>query len=162
MTKFLKTYRFLLLIFLFGVSALGVYLGYSVDWHRQIIFRTGEISHVGTLSKPDGTNLGDIYVSYLNSTVFTSLLVSKKVGNDNVVIYKINKDGFYNTLGKEMAVSRDSFYGYEFTRIDKSDFIVHLLTDSGKSVSDDYTITWNNDKNTFEIQRPHASDFTHE
>jgi hypothetical protein len=162
MIKFLKTYRLLLLIFLLVVSSLGVYLGYSVDWHRQLIFRTGEISHVGALSKPNGTNLGDIYVTYLNSTVFTSLLVSKKGGNDNVVIYKINKDGFYNTLGKEMAVSRDGFYGYEFTRIDKSDFIVHLLADNGKSVSDDYTIEWNNETGIFEIQRPHASDFPQE
>ena len=150
-----------LLIFSIFAAVLLIYLANSSDAHQQFVFKKNEISFVSALSKPDGTSLGEIYVTYLSKPVFTSLFVSTKTGDKNIIIYKINKDGFFNTSGREQAISNFDFYGYEYTRIGKADFIVRLLTDNGKSVSDDFTISWNNDKNTFEIQKPRANDFPH-
>jgi hypothetical protein len=124
------------------------------------VFNKDDITLAGTLKTSDGSILGEIYVTYIDRNVFSSLYISKEVDNKNIIVYKINSDGFFNTLGREQEISNINFYGYEFTRIEKDAFIVHLLTNNGKNVSDDFTVEWNYDKNIFEIQRPHAEDLT--
>lgn len=113
-----------------------------------------EKKFVGKLHTPEGDELGSVYVTYLNEKVFTSLVVTKKIDEQEVVLYTINKDGFFNTLGKDGGIIESEFYGYEISSIGEDYFIVHLLTNKGRDVSDDLNIVWNKDQHIFEIQRP--------
>lgn len=119
-----------------------------------LTFDEKNIALVKTLKSPDGSTLGDIYVTYINKDVFSSLLVSKEVEGRNIVIYKADKDGLFNTQGKDVGIAHGNFYGYEFSNIGDDHFIFHYLGDEGKSVGDEMTVKWNYDKKIFEAEKP--------
>jgi len=140
----------------------------QTDNHPKLTFNEDEVTLIKTLRTQDGTLLGDITVTGLHSAppdpssgrklddTFTALYIVKKVDGKDIILYKINRDGFFNTRGKEMEFAQQSFYGYQFARIYEDHFIVHGLANNGKTISDDVTIEWNSAKALFEIQRSHV------
>ncbi|MCX6718447.1 MAG: hypothetical protein NTY81_02490 [Candidatus Staskawiczbacteria bacterium] len=153
MTKTIIKFISILVVALIVITAL-LYLVQRIDTHKKITFNKSDITLVSTLKTPDGSILGDAYVTYLNKDVFTSLYITKEVDGKKIVIYKINSDGFFNTKGKDQEIVKDKFYGYKFVSIKSDNFVLYLLTDNGKGVSDDITVGWNYDKKVFEAQRP--------
>lgn len=106
---------------------------------------------ISTLKSKDGNILGNVYVSYINKNIFSDLIISKEIDGKNAVIYKINSSGFYNILGKDVEFLNEGFYGFEFTLIKDDYFVLHILGDNGKNVSDDINVVWNIDKKIFEV-----------
>jgi len=127
---------------------------HETDTHPKLTFNQSDITLVKTLKTSDGTILGNVNVTYIAEGVFTSLYIVKEVDGKNIIIYKINENGFFNVLGKEQAISKDNFYGYEFALVRDDYFVLHLVSANGNGASDDDTIAWNPNKNVFEIQRP--------
>lgn len=152
--KLIKSYTIATLVII--IIAGFIYLTRSgyIDTHKKITLNQNDVTLVKTLKTPDGTILGNVNVTYITKDVFTALYIVKEIDGKNIVLYKINSDGFFNTLGKEEAVSKNNFYGYQFALIKDNYFVLHLLGNGGKDISDDATIVWNSDKMVFEIQRP--------
>ena len=69
---------------------------------------------------------------YLTKNIFTSLTIVKKVNGQDVIAYKINRDGFSNTLGSDGQITSNSFYGYELVSTSSDYIVVRLLTNGGK------------------------------
>jgi hypothetical protein len=127
------------------------------DTHPKVTFDQDDITFVRSLHGPDGSLIGSVYVTYTGEKMFSSLLISRIIDNKNIILYKIDRDGFFSTLGTDERLPeqvKNRFYGYEFVRTADDYIVVHLLTDGGHSVSDDVTIGWNLGKKAFEIQRP--------
>jgi hypothetical protein len=113
-----------------------------------------EFVSVGTLSTLDGSTLGKVFVLYLNKndkSILSGLYVVRTANGKTGAIYRINKDGFYNALGKEMGLPSGNFRGFKLSYLKDDHFAVSLLNADG-SVSDKI-IKWNYDKQDFELQK---------
>lgn len=104
---------------------------------------------VHSLKRNDNTLIGDIYVKFINDSVFTDLYVI----NESDTLYSIKRNTFLNKEGKDIDVFRDGFYGYLFVLKKNDYFVLSYLRNNGKNVSDDITIEWSYDKNILESQK---------
>jgi hypothetical protein len=109
---------------------------------------------VGTLTAPDGSALGQIYVDYISGNIFGTLHVMQEINGKEKEVYEVNGLGFYNTaLGtKDLSIPQNNFYGYQLTGVGSDYFSLELLTNNGSDVSGNFTVGWDSDKKTFEIQ----------
>lgn len=108
-----------------------------------------EFIKVHSLKKNDNTLIGDIYVKFINDSVFTDLYVI----NESDTLYSIKRNTFLNKVGKDIDVFSDGFYGYLFVLKKDDYFVLSYLRNNGANVSDDITIEWNYDKNILESQK---------
>ena len=108
-----------------------------------------EFTKIHSLKKNDNTIIGDIYVKFINDSIFTDLYVI----NGNDTLYSVEKNILSNANGKDTEVLKDGFWGYMFI-LKKSDyFVLSCYGNNGTDVSDDITIEWNYDKNILELQK---------
>lgn len=133
------------------------FFGYAT-WLKFFPAKQGYGTFVTTLESQDGSVVGDVYAEYLTKNIFTSLTIVKKVNGQDAIAYKINRDGFFNTLGSDGQITSNSFYGYELVSTSSDYIVVRLLTNGGKDASDSANIIWDQDKGVFEIQRPDMED----
>lgn len=108
-----------------------------------------EFIKVHSLKKNDNTLIGDIYVKFINDSVFTDLYVI----NEFDTLYSIKRSTFLNKEGKDIDVFSDGFYGYLFVHKKNDYFVLSYLRNNGANVSDDITIEWIYDKNILETQK---------
>jgi hypothetical protein len=117
------------------------------------------LTHIGTLKTPEGSYLGDINVTYIDDKkdVFSTLYVVKNVAGQKTILYQIDSNGFSNTMGLDFDMNNAAHFaspwGFEFAKVFDDHFVLHLRTYDRKNVSDDWTISWNNNKKVFEIYR---------
>jgi hypothetical protein len=83
------------------------------------------------------------------------LFISQTVNGKNEIIYKINKDGFVNSLTKELDVPQD-LYGFQFSSLGDDYLKIHAVQNGG-AVSDDIIVRWYPDKKVFGIS-PNSQD----
>jgi hypothetical protein len=103
---------------------------------------------VHSLKKKDNTFIGDVYVKFINDSVFTDLYVV----NSKDTLYTIKKNIFTNTKGKNLDVPNDNFYGYLFALKKTDSFTLSFLTNKGLDSSDDIIIEWNYQNNVLEFK----------
>jgi hypothetical protein len=108
-----------------------------------------EFIKVHSLKKNDNTLIGDIYVKFINDSVFTDLYVI----NESDTLYSIKRHILISNFGKDTEVLEDGFYGYLFVLKKNDYFVLSNLGNKGANVSDDITIEWNYDKNILETQK---------
>ncbi|MBN2035705.1 MAG: hypothetical protein JW768_03085 [Chitinispirillaceae bacterium] len=101
------------------------------------------------LTSKSGNNIGTVFAQMLNDSLFTALFIANKMDT----IYKIDGPFFYNANGKDIEVSNDKFYGYTFVLKRNDYFVVRLYGDSGRTVSDNITIEWNDGAKIMEVQK---------
>ena len=104
---------------------------------------------VHSLKMNDNTLIGDIYVKFINDSIFTDLYVI----NEFDTLYSIKRSTFLNNEGKDIDVFSDGFYGYLFVLKKNDYFVLSYLRNNGANVSDDITIEWSYDKNILESQK---------
>ncbi len=98
--------------------------------------------------------IGSIYVSYVDigKNIFSNIYVVKEIDGKNILFYEINDKGFFNQINKDTEIPVTSnFYGYKISTTDKDSFMVNLVSNDEKDISDDVTVQWNYDKNIFEV-----------
>lgn len=108
-----------------------------------------EFIKVHTLIKNDKTLIGDIFVKFINDSIFTDLYVI----NESDTLFSIKGSDFQNKKGIDFDVFSNGFYGYFFVLKKPDYFVLSYLRNNGVNVSDDITIEWNYDKNILETQK---------
>jgi len=172
-----KKYTYLIIVVLVSLVIITCCL-YLIRANKktssELTLNESDVTLIKTLKTEDGTVLGDINVVSLHSAspgplsgeslddVFTELYVTKEVDGNNIILYKVNSNGFFNTLGRDLEISESGFYGYQFAAIYDDHFVLHLLTNDGKNTSDDVTVVWNTNKEIFEIYRIQVEDYVGE
>jgi hypothetical protein len=149
--KINSIYLFLSLLFMMNCSGKTNQSGITLNAGSEKLLNVNktEFIKVHSLKKNDNTLIGDIYVKFINDSIFTDLFVI----NSNDTIYSIEKNILSNTQGKDIEVLKDGFWGYKFI-LKKSDYLVlSCYGNFGTDVSDDITIEWNYDKNILEMQK---------
>lgn len=86
-----------------------------------------------------------------DTMVFSSLYILSADPNIRDTLYKIENNIFTNTLGSDITIREDSFYGYRFEKWTKDMFVIYAFHDQGKSISDPIRIKWYGDENTFKV-----------
>jgi hypothetical protein len=108
-----------------------------------------EFKKVHSLIKDDKTLIGDIFVQYINDSIFTDMYII----NDADTIYSIEKHILSNKIEVEAKVLDEGFYGYVFI-LKKTDYITIMnLGNKGANVSDYMTIEWNYQNDLLELQK---------
>ena len=154
----MRTHGFLLLL------SLALLISCSLNYNRTgVVLKKDIVLHVKesnkidnsaflkvhSLKRKDGKFIGDIYVKFINDTIFTELYIVNKTDT----LYSIKKSILVNTKGKDIEVFSDGFYGYKFV-LKKNEYIVlSYYRNKGANVSDDITIEWNYDRNLLEVQK---------
>ena len=104
---------------------------------------------VHSLKKKDSTLIGEIYVRFINDSVFTDLHVINNLDTIN----SIKNNVFLNAEGKDIEVFKENFYGYMFIKKGMDYFTLSYLRNKGKNVSDDIRIIWNYEYNILENEK---------
>lgn len=104
---------------------------------------------VYTLRRNNNTPIGDVYVKYINDSIFSDLLIL----NQTDTLYKITKSTLYRKHKIDIKVSPDLFYGYKFLLKNRDSFTISYLQNNGRNVSDDITIEWNYNQNRMELMK---------
>ena len=91
--------------------------------------------------------VGEVYVNYINDSIFTSLYILQKEDT----VYRVNRDGFFSIREKEVSIDNDQFLGYKL--ISKEDqyiaVTVYIHRDRGKYETDPIHILWHKEKKIF-------------
>lgn len=104
---------------------------------------------VYSLKKKDNSAIGDVYVKFINDSIFTDLCVV----NEKDTLYTIKRNFLTNTKGKDIEVFNDGFYGYLFVLKKNDYFVLSYLRNNGSNISDDISIEWNYQDNILEVQK---------
>src|SRR6478672_6025636 len=68
---------------------------------------------VGSLRTSSGTFLANVCAKYITDDVFTELHIT---GKDGKLLYRIDKNGFFNSSGMEREGDPREFYGFGIRR----------------------------------------------
>ena len=89
-------------------------------------------------------------IEHFPDEVFSSLIITNEMSD---TLYSIDKWILTNKKGMDLKIYEKGFYGYRFISKNKDGFVLQALHDSGKSVSDNIWIKWDNPKKLFEVQK---------
>lgn len=103
-------------------------------------------------SKQDGV-LAGLYGKSIALDVFSELLVVDERGSSKRVIYLLDKNRFLGTHGIDTEPESSGFYGYKVVLKSPDYFVVNYMSNGGKNVSDDVTISWNSRLERFELEK---------
>ena len=108
---------------------------------------------IHTFQDDEGKELGKAYVKYDTLETFSEMIISRKSHSITDTLYHIDSRKLIGEKGLEEVISGNDFYGYTVV-LKKSDYIVIVLVDgNGEGASDNITIKWNKEKDTFELLR---------
>jgi hypothetical protein len=149
--KINSMYLFLSMLLMMNCSGKTNQAGHTSPVGNEKLLKENktEFIKVHSLKKNDNTLIGDIYVKFINDSIFTDLYVV----NESDTIYSIKRSNFLNKEGKDIDVFSDGFYGYLFVLKKNDYFVLSYLRNNGANVSDDITIEWSYDKNILESQK---------
>lgn len=85
--------------------------------------------------------------------VFSELLLINEQANSKLVIYLLDSSRFLGINGIEHEPDSARFYGYKVVVKGSNYIVVNYLSNSGKNVSDDVTISWNDTMQRFEFEK---------
>jgi hypothetical protein len=105
-----------------------------------------------TFRIPNTVKNCSVFVKPVEGTI-EEIFSSLRITDGSDTLYSVENTIFSNKNGIDIRVHQEGFYGYRFVVKNKDGFILTALGDSGKSVSDDIWIKWNNPKNIFEVQK---------
>lgn len=112
-----------------------------------------EYEFVYTLKNKTDNYLGDVYIKKVNDSVFHSLLIVNKLEKSTIKLYEISNYTLSNTIGIDMEIRKEEFWGYRFELMKHDYFVLTALHDKGKSVSDAICIEWNYEDQVFEVNK---------
>ena len=149
--KIYNAYLFLSMLVMMNCSGKTIELGSTSHFGTGELIEENntEFIKIHSLKKNDNTFIGDIYVKFINDSVFTDL----NVINESDTLYSIKRNVFLNKVGNDIDVFSDGFYGYIFVLKKNDYFVLSYLRNNGLNVSDDITIEWSYIKNILESQK---------
>ena len=92
--------------------------------------------------------LGEVYVNYINDSIFTSLYILQKEDT----VYRVNRDGFFSIREKEVSIDNDQFLGYKL--ISKGDNYISITLyrgNKGEYVTDPKRVWWHKEEKVFRV-----------
>ena len=90
--------------------------------------------------------LGEVYVNYINDSIFTSLYILQKEDT----VYRVNRDGFFSIKEKELSFNQDKYFGFKVSgKRDNYISIILYNGDKGEYVTDAVDILWYKEKKMF-------------
>ena len=100
-----------------------------------------------TLKRKDNITIGDVYVKYINDSIFTDLFIV----NHSDTLYRIVKSAFFCRKKTDIRVYSNQFYGYKFAIKNKDSFTLSYYRNNCKYISDDIIIEWNYNNNILRV-----------
>lgn len=108
-----------------------------------------ELTKVYTMKKKDSTLIGDVYVKFVNDSLFTDLYII----NNNDTLYSIKGNNFFKRNGGVDIEGGTDTYGYTFDIMRNDYFDINSWDKNGECAGDAAIIEWNYDDNMMEFLR---------
>lgn len=110
-------------------------------------------SALHTFSARDGVTLAVLYGRPSAPGVFSELLFIDPNSEPPCAIYLVDGGRFLGVHGVDSEPHSSTFYGYMVVLKAPQHVVVNYLSDEGKSVSDDVTISWRQEHQRFELEK---------
>lgn len=108
-----------------------------------------EFTKVYTMKKKDSTLIGDVYVKFVNDSLFTNLYII----NNKDTLYSIKNNIFFKRNGEVDIEAGTDTYGYTFEIMRNDYFDINSWDKNGECAGDAAIIEWNYDDKIVEFLR---------
>ena len=102
---------------------------------------------------PNGTLLACLYGKSIDNELFSELLIVDADCSTPRVIYLMDRNRFVGVDGVEMQPESANFFAYRIEMKAADYIVVNCTSDHGVSVSDDVTVRWNYERQTFGLEK---------
>ena len=118
-------------------------------------FKEDEITKVGELRYNGSAYIGDVYVRYTDKrrNIFSDAIVSREENGKNIILYRLNKEGFFKFGEPDVSFNEKEFggfLGYITPLMGNDFFVVQYLGADKTKISDLLVVYWDPNNKQFQ------------